>query len=178
MAILADTKRYIDQLEIKYRAAVSEATFSKIGSMINFLGHRTHEKKDFFINGLYNITIASAPILGVDGICVFEFDAEIFGVYMFNHVAGTGGTTELDVKKQVSTGGAYSTIFSTTPKIASTAGGFARVGTGESGTGLTAPVLISTPFNVSDGESLRVDIIQAQTGSPQNCGIIIHYRPR
>jgi hypothetical protein len=175
LAILADEKNYIDQLEVKYRAAVSEATFSKIGSMINFIGHRTHEKKDFFINGPYK---NGAGTLGADGICIFEFDAEIFAVYMFNNIAGSGGTTELDIKKQATSGGAYSTIFSTTPKIASTAGNWARVGTGESGTGLTAPVLTSTPLNVSEGEALRLDIISVQTGNPQNCGIIIHYRPR
>lgn len=175
MALLADVKRYIDQLEIKYRAAVSEATFSKIGSAINFILHRTHEKKDFFINGRYKVFNGQ---VGIDGVCVFEFDAEIFSVYMFNHVAGSGGTTELDIKKQATSGGAYSTIFSTTPKITSAAGNFARIGTGGVVAGCTAPVLTSTPLNVNAGEALRIDMLQSQTGSPENCGIIIHYRPR
>lgn len=176
MALLADVRRYVDELEIKYRAAVSESTFSKIGSAINFILHRTHEKKDFFLNGRYGV--ASVPALGVDGVCIFEFDAEIFAVYMFNHVAGSSGTTELDVKKQATSGGAYSTIFSTTPKITSAAGNYARIGTGETVSGCTAPVLTSTPLNVSAGEALRLDLISAQGGVPENCGIVIHYRPR
>lgn len=175
MAEITGVKRYIDELEIKYRAAVSESTFTKIGAMINFLGRKTHEKKDFFLNGPYAI---GAGDNGLDGLCIFEFDAEIFAVYMFNHVAGSSGTTELDVKKQTTSGGAYSTIFSTTPKITSAAGNYARVGTGETVSGCTAPVLTSTPLNVSAGEALRLDLISAQGGSPQNCGIIIHYRPR
>lgn len=175
MALVSDLKKFIDQLEIKYKAGVSESTFTKIAGMINFIGHRTHEKKDFFLNGSYR---AYAGQTGVDGLCIFEFDAEIFAVYIFNHVAGSGGTTELDIKKQTTSGGAYSTIFTTTPKIDSTAGNFARIGTGGSGVGMTAPVLISTPFNVNAGEALRIDLIQSQTGDPQNCGIILHYRPR
>ncbi|TXH09419.1 MAG: hypothetical protein E6R04_08265 [Spirochaetes bacterium] len=176
MAEITGVKRYIDELEIKYRAAVSESTFTKIGAMINFLGRKTHEKKDFFLNGRYGV--ASTPALGVDGLCVFQFDAEIFAVYMFNHVAGSSGTTELDVKKQTTSGGAYSTIFSTTPKITSAAGNYARVGTGEVVAGCTAPVLTSTPLNVSAGEALRLDLISAQGGTPENCGIIVHFRPR
>ena len=175
MALVPDLKKYIDLLEIKYKSAVAESTFTKIAGMVNFIGHRTHEKKDFFVNGTYRAFLGQN---GVDGITIFQFDAEIFAVYMFNTVAGSGGTTELDIKKQTASGGAYSTIFTTTPKIDASAGNSVRIGTGETGSGMVAPVLISTPFNVSAGEALRVDVLQAQTGDPQNCGIILHYRPR
>lgn len=175
MGLVDDLKKFISVQEVKYAAGVSSNSFKKIAGMINFIGHRTHEKKDFFLNGGYSVFVGQT---GIDGICIFEFDAEIFAVYIFNHVAGIGGTTEIDVKKQSVSGGAYNTIFSTTPKIDAAAGNYVRIKTGEVIADMVAPVLITTPFEVDEGESLRVDLIQSQTGEPENCGIILHYRPR
>lgn len=176
MGLLADVRKFIYQEEVKFKAAISEATATKIGKTLNFILHRTHEKKDFFLNGAVDVFSGQVAI---DGECIFEFDSEIFAVYMFNHIQGPSGTTELDIKKQTVSGGAWTSIFSTTPKISNGAGNYARIGIGQTVTGCVAPVLISgaSPLNVDAGEALRIDCISAMPLS-ENAGIIIHFRPR
>lgn len=176
MALLADEKNFIDTNETKYRAAVSEATAQKMGKMMNFIGHRSHEIKEFFINGRYGGASAQN---GLDGLAIFQFDAEIFNIYIFGNVQGSGGTTELDIKHASDPGGAFTSIFSTTPKITSSASNFSWIGIGDTVSGCTAPVLTSSPdsYEVSAGDAIRIDLISAQTGNAENCGIIVHYRP-
>lgn len=175
MAILPDVKRYIYDQEIKTRAAISEGTFSKIGSMVNFIGHRVYEKKQFFLNGRYRIFGSQN---GIDGLDFFEFDAEIFNVFMFNSVAGSSGTTELDLKIATASGGSFTSIFSTTPKIQSSAGNYAWTSVGSSPSGTTAPVLAAGALTIAAGTAIRLDCLQVQGGNPENCGLVIHYRAR
>lgn len=175
MAILPDVKRYIYDNEIKTRSAISEGTFAKFGSMVNFIGHRVYEKKQFFLNGRYKVFNAQN---GIDGLDFFEFDAEIFNVFMFNSVAGLSGTTELDLKIATSPGGSFTTIFSTTPKIQASAGNYIWTYVGASVSGTTAPVLAGSAATIAAGTAIRLDCLQVQSGNPENCGIVIHYRPR
>ena len=175
MALLSDVKSYIDELETRYRAAVSEATIQKMGKMINFLGHRSYDTKAFFLNGRYGGASAQN---GVDGLYVFPFDCEIFNIYIFNNVAGSSGTLELDIKKSTDPAGAFTSIFSTTPKITSAAGNFVWIGVGETLAGATAPVLTSSTISVNAGDAVRIDLIQAQAGNAENCGLIVYHRPR
>lgn len=174
MALVSDLKKFIDQLEIKYRAGVSESTFTKIAGMINFLGHRMHSEKMFFLNGPYP---SFGLQNGVDGLAVFEFDAEIFNVWMFNLVAGSAGTTELDIKLKPFSSGSFTSIFSTTPKITSAAAANTWIGVGDTVIGATAPVLTSSPLLVNAKDAIRLDKITSMTGA-ENAGIIVHYRPR
>jgi hypothetical protein len=173
MGFLADVKRYITQDEIKYKSAISENTFAKMGSMINHLGHRSHEKKDAKINGRYKVFNLQT---GIDGLDFFEFNAEIFNVYMYNLVPGLSGTTELDLKIATVSGGAFTSIFSTTPKINASAGINVWTYIGSQPTGCIAPVLTAGAANIAAHTAMRIDMIQSQTGSPENCGLIVHYR--
>ena len=106
------------------------------------------------------------------------FNAEIIKVISYNMVAGTSGTTELDIKRATSSGGSFTSIFAITPKFSSAAA--SNVWTDE-GTviptqpGVTKPVLTSVNLNAND--ALRFDIITAMPDA-QNCGILIMYRPR
>jgi hypothetical protein len=172
---LAALKKFIQVEEVKYKAAISEVTGRKLGQMLNFLGRRLHETKAFDLNGPYYIV--PDPQVGVDGLRVFEFDAEIFNVWMYNLVPGTSGITELDLRLINAPGDAGSTIFTTTPKIDSTAAANSYIGVGGTVTGCVAPVLLTSPILVTAGQALSLDKIQSMPGA-QNCGLLVHYRPR
>lgn len=179
MSEITPARQNIHEEETRYRAAVSEATAQKLGASINFINDKQHSEKQFFANGPY--WYASMPQTYVDGLVFFEFDAEIINVWAYSSAPGSSGTTELDVKRATAPGGAFSSIFSTTPKFASTHATPAWVdadGTQAAGTGVTAPVLSTT--NVDAGDALRFDIIQSMTGNGNEVvvGIIVHYRPR
>lgn len=175
--LVTPARKLIYQLGTQFRSAVSEELIQRLAGISNFISLYQHSEKQFFINGSYST--ATTPVLGVDGLAVFEFDAEIIDVWMFNTTAGSGGTTELDLKVATTSGGAFTSIFSTTPKITSAAGNNAWVGAPGGAyvapTGTTAPV-IST-VNVDAHSAIRLDLLQTQTGG-QNCGLIVHYRPR
>ncbi len=158
------------------RGAASEELIQRLASTSNFHALYQFDTKAFFLNGPYGIVAGAQD--AVDGLFVFPFNCEIFDVAMFNITAGSGGTTELDVKRATASGGAFTSIFSTTPKIASSAGANAYVRVGGSGTGLTAPILSSSPFQVNQGHAVRLDIVTKQSGSPANCGLLLFFRPR
>lgn len=181
MTDIAAARANIQQEAVQYRSALSESILSTVGGSINFVNNKQYDTKDFFINGPYNITGVNETF--VDGLQVIPvgINIQIFDVAMFNIVAGSAGTTTLDVLYTTASGtasGSWTSIFSTKPAIATTAGNNAYVQTGGSGTGLTAPVL-TTPAGITlaAGDAFRVDFTGKQTGSPQNCGLIIFYKP-
>lgn len=162
----------------QFRSAISEDLVQRVGSSINFINAYQHSEKQFFLNGPYSAV--AVPQIGSDGLVVFEFDAYIIDAWMFNMTAGSSGTTEIDLKIATTSGGAFTSIFSTTPKIAYTAGNNSWVGA-PTGGGYSPPFGTTSPVfstrNISAYTAMRVDLIQAQTDG-QNCGIIVHYRPR
>lgn len=170
-------KKLIDILEVKYRSSVSESTWYKIAGVINFITTRNHQEKQFFINGNYGGL--PAPIFKLDGMTVFEFDAEIFNVWMFNVVEGSAGVTELDIRIKPKGSGAFTSIFTTRPQISFGAGDDVWIEIGDAVPNTQAPVLTSggAPLQVNRGDALVIDLIQSQTFG-ENCGILIHYRPR
>lgn len=177
-SLVPDLKKFIVGLEVKNAASVSEATWRKIAGMINFLGHRTHQEKNFMINGRYADFQGLYPIDAVDGMAFFEFDAEIFNVWVYNTLPGSSGTTELDLKIKPKASGVFTSIFSTTPKIGPTAPADTFFEIGDVATGITAPVLNGgTPYNVNRGDAIRLDLISAMTEA-EHCGVVIHFRPR
>lgn len=178
MADLAAERHQIQTEETRFPFAIAESAQQKIGKAINFINTKQYDTKDFFANGVYNSTGANETAF--DGLYVFPYNVTIFYVAMFNVIAGSGGTTEIDIKVTPSSGTTFTTIFSTRPKISTTADhtDVAYIYTGGSGTGLTAPVLTGTTFNVNAGSAIRADFISKQTGSPQNCGILVYFYPR
>lgn len=176
--LVPDLKKFIVGLEVKNAASVSEATWRKISGMINFLGHRSHQEKNFMINGNYGSFQGFYPINGIDGMAFFEFDAEIFNVWVYSIVPGLSGTTELDLKIKPKSSGAFTSIFSTTPKIGSAAAANVFFEIGDVATGITAPVLNGgVPYLVNKGDAIRLDLISAMNAA-EHCGIVIHFRPR
>lgn len=167
--------------EVRYRASVSEATLSRVANVTNFISKRQYDSRGFFLNGRYDLFGAQT---GVDGAWGIMFDVEIVGVMMFNLVAGSSGTTTLDIRRFTAsnTPSGGSSIFSTKPSITSAAGNNAFVfrdvlnsTTLENPSGTTVPVLSTTQLNAGDMLTMNKDA--SQTGG-QNCGILIYYRPR
>lgn len=177
--LIPDLRKFIVGQEIVNGSSVSEATWRKIGGMINFLGHRTHQEKVFYLNGAYGaLENTNYPQLGVDGLTFFEYDAEIFNVWVFNLVAGTANITELDLKIKPKLSGSFTSIFSTTPKISNLAPNDTFFEIGDTGTGITAPVLNGgVPYLVNAGDAMRLDLISVMS-NPENAGIVVHFRPR
>jgi len=175
--LITPARKLMYTLGTQFRSAVSEELIQRLGAVSNFISLYQHSEKQFFVNGAYSS--ATTPVLGVDGLAVFEYDAEIIDVWMFNMTAGSSGTTALDLKVATTSGGAFTSIFSTTPKITSAAGNSAWVGaptgTYTPPTGTTAPVL--STVNIAAHSAIRLDLLQAQVGG-QNTGLIVHYRPR
>lgn len=174
MGLLSAVRRMIYEEQTKYKAGISESVAQYIGSSINFINLYQHSEKQFFLNGPYGSVGAQTF---VDGLVIFNFNAEIFNVYMFNAVAGTSGTTELDLKIATTPGGSFTSIFTTTPKITSTAVAGAYIGVGNTVSGCTAPVLAASAATITAGTALRCDKIQSMLNA-ENTGLVVHYRPR
>lgn len=173
MANIPEARSFLQVEEARYGAAGTESLMLRFGAMMNFLNLRHIEVRGLFINGVYN---AIVPNLDIDGGIIFEYPVEIVNVYIKNRAAGSSGTTELDLKWKPQGSGTWTSIFTTTPKITSTAAAYEMCGVGQVATGFTAPVLAKTQFDAHD--MLRLDLVQAMAGLPTGCAIIIHYRPR
>lgn len=79
-------------------------------------------------NGIYSgLTF---PSLNIDAVFIAPYDMTINSIWVYHGDTGTSGTTELDLKRK-SPGGAWASIFSTTPKftVASSAITLTSVGT-------------------------------------------------
>jgi hypothetical protein len=177
-SLVPDLRKFIVGLEVMNAASVSEATWRKIAGMINFIGHRTHQEKMFVLNGKYGEFQGLYPINFVDGLSVFEYDAEIFNVWIYNSIPGSSGITELDLKVKPKLSGAFTSIFSTTPKIGTSAPSDVFFEVGDVMTGITAPIFNgSSPYLVNKGDAIRLDIITAMVDA-EHCGIVLHFRPR
>lgn len=112
---------------------------------------------------------------GIDGIFVLPWNAKISNVILSNEIVGSSGTTNIDIKIKPQGSGAFTSIFATTPKLASSAGSNAWVGIGDTVTGGTAAVLTDANrvFNSKDG--FRMDILGVQGGSPAEMAITIYF---
>lgn len=166
--------------DVQYRASVSEAVGQKMAGAINFINVGQHVERQWNLNGLYSYL--GTPQTGVDGAFVIWYNMEIVGISMYNLVAGSGGTTQLDILKHTTSGGAGSSIFSTKPTLSYLSGNnsvlfydFLNATAIHAPTGCTQPVLTST--SLTKGDMLTMNLTSAQV-SGQSCGITLHMRPR
>jgi len=175
MADLTPERKNIQIEESRFKFAVSESFCQKLGKSVNFLNYFQHSEKQFFINGSYNNNPSAIPFVGVDGMAVFEFDAEIIDVVMLISLVGSSGQTVLDIEWAPEGSTTFTSIFSTTPKITSAAANFSRCYVGYTMSGTVAPVLSKTTFAAKD--VLRCNLTEVPTGSVQNTGLLVYYRP-
>ena len=131
----------------------------------------------FVANGAYKGGVARNRF---DGFYRFKFNAWILNVQIFNGDPGLSGTTEVECYRFTSAGGSGTSIFSTTPKIDSTAAANVWAGIGESVAGVTAPILTSSPnmLAVNAGDVLQAKIISVMGGNPKDLQLQIDWLPR
>lgn len=125
------------------------------------------------LNGAYSgLTF---PLLNIDAVFFAPYNLTINSVWIYNGTAGSGGTTEFDLKVK-SPGGSYASILSTTGKITSAAAADIYTDSGavvNAATGVTKPV-ISTAA-ISAGQAIKFDLIQSMTGAPADARIRIYW---
>lgn len=173
MADITAERKMIQQEETKPQAAVTESVLSRVGGGINFINTKHYYIKEFVFNGRYNVIV---PNLSVDGTFTYPWAFEIVDVFVkIGGTNGSGGTSEVDLKWKPETSGAFASIFSTTPKWTSSAVADTAVRVGVTRTGFTAPVLSKTTFAAYD--ILKLDLLQAVTGSPESFSVTIYTRP-
>lgn len=173
MTAIAPRKYTIQTEETTAQAATSESVFTRVGATNNFLAERELDQKDFNLNGLYNIIMINSDC---DGKITYPYPFEIVTLGIYNgSINGSSGLTELDVKWKPQNSGAFSSIFTTTPKFTSAAAADSSCFVGQSVAGFTAPVLLKTTFAAYD--QLRIDILQTVVGTVDYAGIKIFSRP-
>lgn len=185
MTDIARARRNVQIEEISYKAAVSEGTWSKLGGAINFINDRQtmHFEYGFLKGNSSSGTVAynylTTPFNDLGTSETFPYAAEIIAVTCYHGAAGSGGTSEIDLKWQpVNSVTAFATIFTTTPKVTSAATAdryFDSLGNNTTPTGCTAPVLSKTTF--AAGDKIRCDLITTMTGSPNGYLVRIFFRP-
>jgi hypothetical protein len=175
MADYPPQKVKIQTEQVQTRKPVSELLMQGYAGSINFIFANYFPYVKFAINGNYFL---QAGKNGIDGLLYLPFKGEIIDAVIYNGNAGSSGTTELDCKLSTDHGATWSSIFSTTPKIDHTASSFAYGGTGSSVTGVTAPVISGAPVPFVIGNAIRMDIITAMQGTPNQAGLIIYFQPR
>lgn len=183
MADLADERINIQQDEVKYRAAVSEVLLTRVGSAINFINNKQYKHFEFgFLKAVgtaANPTYAKfSPPLVISDFEAFPTNSEIVGIEVEHDVTGSSGTSELDIEWSTQNSGTWSTIFSTTPKVASTAPNdaqFDTFGNASTPTGCTVPVLSKSTFNA--GDRIRCKCLSLMAGTPNGFKLTIFYRP-
>jgi len=164
--------------DIAFKRPVSEAILSRFASTNNFISKFQVDYVSFFLNGPYS---AAAGTFGLDGAYTCFTKSEIVGVQIWNAIAGSGGTTALDVRWINQSGVGQGSIFSVTPKITSAAAngtrGFRNLETGNNFTmtGVTLPTLSKTTF--LEGETLYLEVDDTMDGA-QNCALTLFIRPR
>lgn len=137
-------------------------------------GEREHAWE---LNGTYSgLTF---PLLNIDSIFIAPYNLTITAVWIYSETAGSGGTTEFDLKKGTSglAAGSYTTILSTTGKITSAVASGSWTDSNSvigAVAGVTKPIVSSA--TMSAGEALRFDLVTSMTGSPAGARIKIFYK--
>jgi len=165
--------------ELSSGSAASEDTMQKVASSVNFWNAFYEGQRGWFVNG--NYSLFNTPIVGVDGAYGCITNMSVYGITVFNLVAGSSGNTELDIQVNPAVGGSYS-LFSTKPVLNYQSGNNARIimnaTTGQvlaQSSFSTLPELATT--NLLAGDLLTLNINQVQNNG-QSCGLVLSLRPR
>lgn len=179
MTDIAPSRNLIQEEETAFRAAVSEATMTRIGALNNFHAKFQHNIHSWHLNGFYSFAQLGN---GADGIFPILFNMTVVGFSYYNNLTGTSGTTTIDVHKLTGGGTDAGTIFSVKPSVTTTAANDTytiydqdAATTLQLPTGHTLAVLSETDFDA--GEALRLDIDSAMIGA-NNFQFSLMYRPR
>ena len=175
MTDIAGARRNLQIEELQTESGVSEATFQKLGSSVNFVNNFQNKAFEYKFLGPFR------PISGgEDGVRSLIFNAEIVGLSGYIRQSGTSGTTQVDIHSitgSTDNGAILSTPLSLTSAASNGIVFFTELLTPSSsgGTGITLPVFSATDFNAGDG--FRVDLV-SNADDALDLTLTIHYRPR
>lgn len=181
MTDIAPTRLQIplQQEEFRFRAPVSESTWTRASGLLNFQRERQIDGHQFNLNGRYQLFGVSQ---GPDGVMPCLFDMELVGYLLYNATGGTSGTTTIDLHRLTGGGTDAGTVFSTKPAVDSTASSgsysFIRLdpaATLQLPTGHTAGVFSVTELD--EGDALRFDLDTSMQNG-ENLAFTILFRPR
>ena len=179
MTDVTESRINIQEEEVNFRAAVSEGTFKRIGSSINFINLRQYDSHAFNLNGSYVLGVGST---GLDGLFTFLFDVELTGFSYGIGNPGSSSSTIVDIHRITGGDTDAGSIFTTRPEVASTAGSgtvtiYREVDSTTLAlpTGHTLAVLNTTLFDA--GDALRFDLDQAMSEA-EDFFFRIFFRPR
>lgn len=180
MTDISPLKKKLQLEELLAAAAVSSGTGQRLGASINFILDFETIHRTWQVNGIYGRSTGAQS--AIDGSIPIEFNMEICGFYMANEIAGSSGTTEIDIRRQVASGSAGTSIFSVRPQITSAAGDKAKLQanytpneTLHNPTGTTMPTFSS--FNLDKGDALFLDFVTRQQDA-QSLTVTLIMRPR
>lgn len=191
MSDLVPRRRNAQVEGCRFQSAVSENLIQTVAADNNFQNYFQLMDKRFNFNGSYGSV--SLPVIAADGLDVFEFDSQIIDIWMFVRIAGSSGTTEIDIQVENTPGSGWNSIFTTTPKINFAAGDYIWVGSVD-------PALVGSEYNPSPSyvppanttqgvldlsitnlrpawSGIRCNLVTAQGGAPDGCGLLMRYRP-
>lgn len=175
MSDLTEERKNIQIEETRFKAALAQSLFSRLGAAINFINKRHYYQHDWNLNGPYNAV--PAPQLAVDGFITYNFPFTIHDVQMWTgSVNGSSGITQFDIKWRPENSGSWVSIFTTMPAFNYTAPAFTSVRVGQSVAQFDTPVLNKTDFDAYD--QLRLDVIQQVGGLPEGAFLKLWMRPR
>ena len=179
MAEISDARKNIQIEDVQFRASVSEAVGSKLGSSLNFVNNRQSDQHSWNLNGDFSVVQASE--VG-DGVFICQEPMELVGYALYIGTNGGTGTSIIcDLHWISSDGTDNGTIFSTKPDIDLTAadGSFThsniRAADNAVPTGHTLGIFSKTEFDRHDGIRLDLDL---STGGASDLQLILFFRPR
>lgn len=184
MTDLAGVRTILQEEEVKFKASVSEATFTRVAQASNFISQYQFDSKAWFLNGPYHVKGSSQ--FGVDGAYIAPFNMEIVGFAMYNLEAGTGSNPiELQIQRWTDSGVSDGEIFFIKPALFPAAGNNAYLAQ----LFLPTPVTLVAPgsgfveaeldtgLTVDQGHMLTLDITSAQDQG-RSAGLVLWMRPR
>lgn len=185
MSDIAQARYNIQTAEVQYEAAISEATFNKIGGAINFINNEQFKHFEFgFLKAIspaggsptYNLFTPSSTV--ISDVEAFPNDSEIVGICLVHNTSGSSGTTTLRIEWSAQNSGTWATIFSTNASVTSAAptdAQFDTFGNATTPTGCTVPVISVSTFLA--GTRLRCVCTAVQAGTPNGFLMKVYYRP-
>jgi len=126
MAIITPAPNFIREEEVRYKAAISEATFTKMGASINYILTKVKDKIEIDLTGYYFISDISTK--GYGGLRYFNKDVEVISYYLSNAQAGLSGSLAVNFDVYDETGTLLGNLFTTAPSISYLAGNNAVIG--------------------------------------------------
>lgn len=129
----------------------------------------------FHANGVYNKQ--TVPMNAVDGLWRVPYAIKLTNIFLIQEVAGSSGTTTAQVQYKAPAG-SWTSVCTTNPSLASSAGAEVSVGVGEVVPNATAPVLTASPVLIPAGSLVRMNITAVQAGDPNNLAVEIVFEPQ